>query len=271
MWNFMAIIDVVTFNGEYDLFELRYNILSPFVDEFIVVEAPTTFSGKPKPIYALEADKIFYDNFDKWDKVKIFVIDENYTEEEIKLAESSPNTIGAEHWKREFLQKESIKKALVHLKDDDIVFIGDCDEIWKPNMAKIYANLETVGPVKLKLDVYTYYLNNRSSEQFWGTIVAKYQDIKNQCLNHLRQNKSAKILTSTGWHFTSLKDDLKRKLEDSYTKETYANDWVMQHLEENVNNNKDFLGRDFEYKIDESYWPQYLKDNREKYKHLLKD
>jgi hypothetical protein len=262
------VIDVVTFNGEYDLFELRYQILKDYVDEFIIVEAPTTFSGKPKPLYSLESDKVFFDRFDQWAKVKVWIIDENYTPEEIALAESSPNTQGAEHWKREFLQKESIKKALTHLEDDDICFIGDVDEIWRPFD---FSAVNIKRPFKLDLLVYTYYLNNRSSEKFSGTLVSPYKLVKERVLNHFRTQSSYwEIIRAGGWHFTSLVNGLERKLTDSYTKETYANDWVMNNLQENVAQNKDFLGRDFTYTIDESDWPQYLKDNRNKYKHLLK-
>ena len=76
-----------------------------------------------------------------------------------------------------------------------------------------------------------------------------------------------------GWHFTSMGglERVKDKLIDTYTKDSYANDWVLDNLKENISNNKDFLGRDFKYKLDEESWPQYLKDNRDKYKHLLKN
>ncbi len=47
----MATIDVCTYNGETDLYEIRFNMLDPFVDEFIVVEANKTFSGHNKPLY----------------------------------------------------------------------------------------------------------------------------------------------------------------------------------------------------------------------------
>ena len=43
------IYDVVCYNGEKELFEIRYNILKDFVDEFIVVEFDKTFSGQLKP------------------------------------------------------------------------------------------------------------------------------------------------------------------------------------------------------------------------------
>ena len=259
------IYDIFTLNGEYDLLEIRFNVLSPFVDQFIIVEAPTTFSGKSKPLYWAERDK---ERFKEWEnKVKYHVIDENYTPGEIELAENSPNTIGAAHWKHEFLQKESIKKALTHLEDDDIVFIGDVDEIWHP---KILDNWFAVS--KLKLKVYSYWLNNRSSEEFWGTIIGCYRDVKDECLNHLRQMPHFRTETDMGWHFTSMGgvDQMRKKLNDSYTQESYNTPFVQDNLEYNMTNGLDFLGRDFKYEIDESEWPNYLKNNREKYKHLLK-
>jgi len=260
------VIDVITFNGEFDLFDIRYNILKDCVDEFIVCEATKTFSGKDKPLY-------FEQVKDKYEKVRYFVIDDFNDNQLWAMAMSSPNTMGAWHWKREFYIKESIKKALTHLQDDDIVFIGDCDEIWSDKVLR-YHLLELISPVKLKLKVYTYWLNNRSDERFWGTIVGYYGNFKNSCLNHIRSSGEEHCktdgLSEFGWHFTSLKDDLKRKLEDSYTDQTYANKWVMENLEKNIEEGKDFLGRGFTYQVDESGWPQYLRDNKEKYLHLCK-
>lgn len=253
----MAIIDATTFNGEFDIWEIRYNILKDLVDEFIVCEARTTFSGETKPLY-------FEQIKDKYPDVRYHIIDENWTEEEKLQAFASPNTVGAAHFTREFLQKESIKKALTHLQDSDTVFIGDVDEIWSPSALRL------VGPYKLKLRVYTYYLNNRSSEVFYGPIKAPYGVIKGLILNHLR-TKAPRTKNYHGWHFTSLKDGLKRKLTDSYTQESYATPTVLNSLQYNIENNQDFLGRNFTYTTDESEWPDYLKENRETYKELCKN
>lgn len=259
------IIDATTFNGEEELFEIRYNVLKDFVDEFRVIEFDKTFSGKPRT-------RLFNQN---WPKVKSYYVTEDIWSKYEELAKSSPNTQygkGAKHWIREFSQKESIKDCLTDLEDDDIVFIGDCDEIWDPE----YINEDTAELVKdvskLPLRVYSYWLNNLSSEQFWGTITGKYRHIKDQCLNHLRSN-SRKVYGYYGWHFTSMGgyEKVKNKLEDSYTRDSYANPAVMDNLYDNLDNNRDFLGRNFTYKLDESDWPQYLKDNKDKYKHLLKN
>lgn len=248
------VIDCITFNGEYDLWDLRFNILKDYVDEFIVCEASTTFSGNSKPLY-------FEKIKDQYPDVKYFVIDENYTEEEITQAENSPNTKGASHWKHEFLQKESIKKALTHLKDNDIVFIGDVDEIWDPKVIGVTG--------KLRLRVYPYYLNNLSDEVFYGPISYRYKDIKNECLNHLRSD-SMKNYHFCGWHFTSQGglDEVRRKLNDSYTAESYNTSDVQAKLEERFGK-QDYIGRGFTFTIDETDWPDYLKANKEKYAKLL--
>lgn len=256
------IIDTICYNGEKELFEIRYNILSPFVDEFIVIDFDKTFSGKAKPFYILDTKK--------YPKLKQHHIQSWWSEKKYRdLALSSPNTQygkGAEHWVREFCQKESIKDCLTHLKDDDIVFISDCDEIWNP---KIKWQNFTGSPFKLKLDVYTYYLNNKSSEEFYGTLCSKYFWIKNECLNHLRTN-AWKTNFVAGWHFTSMHHQLERKLKDSYTEEDYARPQVLNGLQDNIKNGRDFLSRDFKYEINESQWPEWLKEHRQDYLQLLK-
>lgn len=273
------IIDVITYNGEGELFDLRYNILKDYVDEFIVVEFDKTFSGKPKEQLFTSMFMLGEKVFLLYPKVKYKWITEKQYSKYKDLAESSPNTKGADHWKMEFMQKESIKDCLTHLKDDDIVFIGDCDEIWEPrNLEKKF---DKGGFTQFTLRVYTYYLNNRSSEIFNGIIVSHYEDIKNRCLNHVRSKPgqffangeleyiSYRQAEYSGWHFTSMAYRLRQKLTDSYTEESYATPEVMARLDSNIKERKDFLGRNFTYKIDESEWPQYLKDNKLKYKHLL--
>lgn len=144
------IISAFTYNGEKDILDIHLNVLKNYVDQFIICEAPTTFSGKPKPLYFKEVEHLYTDF-----PIKYYVIDEN-DPELWEMARNSPNTQGAEHWKREFVHKESIKKALTHLQDDDVVFIGDVDEIWDTDIiadGKVYLQL----PSKLKLKVFTYY------------------------------------------------------------------------------------------------------------------
>lgn len=264
----MALIDCFSYNGEKEILDIRLNVLYPYVDKFVIVEFDETFSGKKKSQHFLK------DWNNEWLKFRnkidyTFISKKVYTQYE-ELADTSPNVPqgGPAHWKQEFCQKESIGYALEGLNDDDVVFVGDVDEIWNPTRLKDIL----AYPAKLKLKVYSYYLNNRSNEQFWGTIVCQYRDIKDRCLNHLRTNMLPKTDKEFGWHFTSMGGHkaVEKKLTDSYTEDSYASPQVIDNLKENIDNNRDFLFRNFEYKIDESEWPDYLKENKDKYKSLLR-
>lgn len=263
----MAVIDVFTFNGENDILKLHLSVMNDYVDRFIIVEADKSFTGNNKPLYFFRDQRFFkpwwkkidYYAMTDWDDINIW-----------EMALQSPQTQGAHHWKREFYIKESIQKALIanNIKDDDTLFIGDVDEIIDP-----LSKFESDSPIKAKLRVYAYYLNNRSNEDFHGTLITEYKDIKGKCLNHIRSDTS---LYSTGeplgWHFTSMGgvDEVRRKLNDSYTPETYNTFEVQQLLPERLRAGTDYLGRPFIFKKDESEWPEYLKKNKNKYLSLCK-
>ena len=239
----IKIYDIFTYNGETDLLEIRLNILKDSVDQFIIVEATTTFSGLNKPLY-FQQQKERFNPF--LNKIKYFVINDYPNDQKLlRLADSSSNVPknGPEHWKREFYQKESIKKALTHLHDENICFIGDVDEIWNP---EIFIDYTKNDVFKLRQNVYVYYLNNRSNEPWAGTIVTKYKNIKNACLNHLRTKIKTKYvyLKNGGWHFTSMGgiDEVRRKLNDSYTSLSYNTTEIQNNLEKRFGKS-DYIGR----------------------------
>lgn len=268
----IKIYDIFTYNGEADILEIRLNILKDGVDQFIIVEAPTTFSGLKKPLYFQEQKERFRHFLGK---IKYFVIDDYPNDKELlKLADSSSNVPknGPEHWRREFYQKESIKKALTHLQDEDICFIGDVDEIWNPEVLIDYTKDDIF---KLKQQVYAYYLNYKSNEPWAGTLVTKYKNIKKSCLNHLRTKGKTKYfyIENGGWHFTSMGgiDEVRRKLNDSYTKDSYNTNEVQEKLEERFGK-KDYIGRSkFKFSTDEKDLPRYILDNKGKYRKLFKE
>ncbi len=250
----MATVDVCLFNGEADILDIRLNILKDHVDQFIIVEAPITFSGNLKPYYFASIEHKYAHLPIKYHRVDME--DKELWEEAAK----SPNTQGADHWKTEFFIKESIKKALNHLEDRDVVFISDCDEIWKPG--RLYKG---DGIVKLHQKMFVYYLNMRTSEDWYGTLVTKYANIKHACLNHLRTGEHFKM-DDGGWHFSSMGgiDEVRRKLNDSYTNESYNTGEVQVKLADRFGKS-DYIGRDFKFHIED---PQ-LPINIQKYANLL--
>ena len=81
----IKIYDIFTYNGEVDILEIHLNILKDVVDQFIIVEAPTTFSGLNKPLY-FQIQKECFAPF--LNKIKYFVIDDYPNDQELlKLAD----------------------------------------------------------------------------------------------------------------------------------------------------------------------------------------
>lgn len=281
------IYDCFLFHNELDLLEIRLNVLDDVVDKFVLVEATETFSGVPKPLFYRDNEE----RFKKWRHKIIHHVVVKYSDEEWAEAKASPNTGGLDHWCREFVQRENLKKPLVDCNNDDIIFLSDLDEIWDPVVISEIKN----GVYKIKQTVYTYFLNNKSNEEWAGTVGCKYHWIRDHySINYLRSAKELPLYMNytdshtgqsvtklhkdnilhfigNGWHFTSMggAKALKKKIE-SYGHQEFNDPVVLDMLEYNINHNRDFIGRGFTYTLDEGQWPTYLKENREKYKHLLK-
>ena len=257
------IYDIFTFNGEYEMLDIRIKILFKYVDYFVIVEANETFSGEPKEFY-YEKIKHKYTNiknkiiYHKINDTPFDVNDIGCNQEYLRLALSSDN-VTYEHvcWLKEFYQKEAIKDALKHLNDEDICYVSDIDEIWNYRIQ-----------VKFDEKIYKYnidycfieYLNVRTTEDwtyFTGPISTKYKNIKNSCLNHIRTYRKMKDIYSYiengGWHFNAL-GGINKKIE-SFKHPLYTLEYMK--------------GRMNGLYIDEINLPEYILINKENLKHLF--
>jgi hypothetical protein len=247
------IYDCFTFFNELDLLEIRLNILDKHVDYFVLGECEETFSGNAKPLYYLEN----IDRFSKWNHKIIHHINTKI--------ETTDSFARAHH------QKESIMDSLSNISDDDIVYYGDLDEIWKPQ------EISDDSIYKLKQNNYCYYLNNRSSEQWIGTIVGKWGSVKKDGFNYNRANPK-NFIEDGGWHFTSMggADQIRKKLE-SYDHQEYNLEWIKNTIEDRMKTGLDFLarpndwqGKPFTFWVEEENLPDYILNNRETYKEYFK-
>lgn len=258
--------DLFSFSGEYDMLEIRFNLLDKYVDKFVICESVETFSGRPKPLHWLLRDEGRNEGrFEEWEHKVIHIVS-NYGEDGgiMSLMANRPY-VDEEPFKRAFYQKESLKRALVGAEDEDVVYYGDVDEVWIPQEVD-----EKVH--KLRQIAYSYFLNNRSPEDWRGTIVTKYKNLKDGCLNDMRANPvESDILEGGGWHWTNLGgfEAVKRKLE-SYDHQECNIPWVKDGLEDRICRNVDFLGRGFQFWVDESQLPRYLINNKKRWEHLWK-
>lgn len=279
----MKVYDAFIFFNELDLLDIRLNILNDRVDYFVLVESTKTFTGHNKPLYYQENKDRFKD-FN--DKIIHFVVEDMPTNREdltnrgnvtgvdadiIRDCLTSPNVPKHEHqWLREFYQKEQIKKALMGVEDEDFVFISDLDEMWNPNIEIDY-NSDAV--YKLHQSVNPYYLNNRSSEDWYGTFATKFKNIKDESVNHLdtRNIKEYNIVENGGWHFTFQggEDAIKKKLE-AYSHQEKNTNGIRANINNNITSNRDVFGRNFRLWVDNDNIPEYVKENIDKYSHLIK-
>jgi hypothetical protein len=288
----IKIYDVFTFFNELDLLEIRLNILGPYVDYFVIVEAPVTFSGDKKPLYYQENKE----RYKQWHHKIIYYVVENIPNNEDDLRYRLHNdptlsdfdrqtiiysltskNIGKDlfHWRREFYIKEHAKKPLINLNDNDICFISDLDEIWNPELVIDYSKDDIFKPRQIP---YVYFLNNRSNESWYGwtgTIVTKYKNLRHESINHIRTHRIMKnkylFLKNGGWHFTFQGgyEGALRKLQES-NHPFYKPDQTIPNLKKMIAQNRDYQGRKIQLKIDERGLPKHLLENKEKYKKFFK-
>jgi len=226
------IYDTCYFNNELDMLEIRLNILDKHVDFFIISEARETFSGIAKPLYYFENKE----RFKKWNhKIIHHVV--TMDAKLLQMALNSPNTGSGEHyWVREFIQKESVRDVIIRLKNDDIVYISDVDEIWNPVVMKPVF-IEDNKVYKPKQLPYLYYLNQRTDEDWlgWtGTTVCKALVVKKGIINHIRTDDLQEyvVVENGGWHFNSLGG--KQQKIDSFKHPVYYDQNVWDKREINM-------------------------------------
>ncbi len=290
----MKIFDCTTYFEEDMMMDLRFNILDPFVDKFVVCEARFTHSGNEKNI---NFNKKNYPKFE--DKIIHLVLDTDPVEKNIKsqknlhwLRQSSINRIEA--------QRNYISKALAEADQNDYIIYSDNDEI--PNLSEVNFKKNKMKILIFKQKLFYYKFNLAYPRVDWfGTKACKLKDlkniswlrnIKNKKYNFFRLDtlfsdmkyKNLKIINNGGWHFTNLKTPeklLKKYLNDEMHSEFELENTNLKEIEYKIKNkfiNYDHLidtkssnekkqNNRFDLtKVDLNVLPNYIKDNLEKYK-----
>jgi hypothetical protein len=180
-----VIVDCFTFFNELDILELRLSILEDVVDRFVLCEAPFTFRGQPKPlIYAQNKAR-----FARWnDRIVHLVYD------------PAPD---ANPWKNEWGQRAHLTSALADVSPDDLVLIGDVDEIPAPEHAGRRPEAGRVLAHRHLLSV--GYVNRVVPERWIGTKAIKRGDLGDRTLNDIRTLPfGAFDIVDTGWHLSAI-------------------------------------------------------------------
>jgi beta-1,4-mannosyl-glycoprotein beta-1,4-N-acetylglucosaminyltransferase len=248
------------YSGEEEILDLRLNILTEHVDLFVIGEAELTFSGKAKPLY-FEQNAAKFKPF--LHKIRYWVVENYYDPKILKYMQQQYDLANTAYpFLMAFYQKESLQLAFDDAKDTDTIYYGDCDEIWTPQELQ-------EEPYKLEQLSYSMYLNNRTTEPWKGTAIASYATVKDYGLNQIRQ-KTTNYHPNGGWHFSNQGglEQIRRKLKSYDHQEVNTVD-THAMLEERYRAGTDFLGRNIQNWQEESHWPPYLTENRDKYSNLL--
>jgi len=265
------IYDCFTFRDELDILEIRLNVLNDVVDKFVICEADKTFTNQPKPYIFLQN----IDRFSKWiDKISYLPI--TLEDEGLDFSKNdSSYTPTSAAWQFEYQQRSALIYGLNEAQPNDLILMGDLDEIPNPLDIKDYG-----FPVVYAMDFFYYFVNNKSigprdktwlgTAQINGSYLSKLEN-----LQELRNIKNNFHPIKSGWHLSYMggKELIQTKIKSfshtEYNQEKYYSD-------ENINNSlltgKDIFGREgmnFEIINLSSYYPQNVIDTFKNYPSLI--
>ena len=290
----MRVFDTTTFFEEKLMMDLRFNILDPFVDKFIVCEATFSHSGKKKEI---KFDKKDFPKFE--DKIVHIIINEDPVEKTYNQNDNS-NFLRQNSIKRIETQRNYIGKALEDADKNDYIIYSDNDEI--PDLSKIDFKSNKAKIILFKQKLFYYKFNLAYAKIDWfGSKSCKLKDLKNiSWLRNIKNRKynlfrldtlfskmkytNLKIIEDGGWHFTNLKtpEELLRKYlnDEMHSEFELKNDDLKaieykiknkfinyDHLLDTKSSNEKKQNNRFDLtKVNLDILPNYILNNLEKYK-----
>jgi len=145
------IYDAISFNGEWDMLEIRIKTLARVVDMFILVESNLTFSGRSKPMYLQDASW-FLPSYKK----------------QLRILSATLNAT-AKSWKNEDVTRDSVRSGLFDADANDWIIISDVDEIPRPELV---SQLQIMDEVSVGFPCHSFYYNFRWGNGDFGKPVA---------------------------------------------------------------------------------------------------
>jgi len=256
------------------MLDLRLNILSKYVDKFIIAEATRDHSGKEKKL------NFNYKNFSKFeDKIKYLIIDDIPLNVKSKKKNWTPNHL------RDQYQRNSLLEGFKNCSEDDLIMISDIDEIPDP---------KKISEFKIKNKYACFLQKNFQSklnllnitDKYWmGTKICKKKYLKSpQWLRNIKTKKrpfwkiykpkEPQLILDGGWHFSFLKkpEDIAIKIKAYSHQEFYKDEFIdINKIGTRIKNEKDLFDRNIQYKkieVDNSF-PEYIFNNKTKLKEWI--
>ena len=278
----IMVYDCIPFFNELDILNLRFHIMDPLVDKFIIEEATVTFSGEPKEL-CFEKNKELFREF--LPKIEYIVVDNSPVDTTTHL--------------RDKFQKNALEKGLVNATDEDVIILSDVDEIPNPKVLKeIIENFDPDKIYHLAQRMFYCYLNMEEvsgnllsitgefpgvERRLWlGTKVFSRRSIPADGIIQLREASTtaseAVRVADGGWHFGYMgsrqESDVSKRIGTKVVAaahQEYNNQDTLAEAKDRLILGQDMFGRDARFKrveIDDSY-PKYLLEHLEEYDYLI--
>jgi len=249
----MRYFDTFSFFNEIDLLWLRVNELKELNPIHVLVEATSTHTGDPKPLY-FEQNKERFKDFN----IRHIVVHD------------MPNDGDA--WHNEKHQRDCSLLGLYDAEDDDVVGVFDLDEIPRPSSVKLYK--PEMGVVGVKMDKHSFYINCIEGYQQWevGRLLT-FEMLKKTTPSIIRNNGFETVMCDAGWHISFL-GGYEKVVEKFYA---YAHTEtvtapLMESLKRRVETGQSLWGNDYWRFVDiDETFPKYLQEHQEEFKHLIKE
>lgn len=177
------VFDCFTFSEETLLVQKRIEYLADLVDYFVIVESSISFQGTHRN---LRFPSVIENLTVHADKIRYITVHE------------FPD---GDAWVRENYQRNAIQLGLQDALDDDIIIVGDADEI--PSRAAVSAirrgGLD--GPAALEMR-FSFYHVNMCSEKWWHAKAASFGHLTTP--QALRDQRGLPVISDAGWHISYL-------------------------------------------------------------------
>jgi beta-1,4-mannosyl-glycoprotein beta-1,4-N-acetylglucosaminyltransferase len=274
------VFDCFTFFNELDLLEFRLRLLSGVVDKFVICESNLTFSGNTKP-YNFQDNR---ERFKDWEDKIIYLPIEQDKEGMAfeKVTSYSPNN---GPFLLEYQQRNALIYAAELMKDGDLVFIGDLDEIPDPRAVTALKQSGIIinginNSVSFSMLFHYYYMNCQMEgyDRIWNGTVACFADyFKEKGPQYFRDHRNHFTkLPNAGYHFSYLggPEKVKTKIESfAHTEFNRPDITSDDNIINAINNGQDIFKRNgVSYKVVSlSHYPEPIRSLMLEYPQFIKD
>jgi hypothetical protein len=281
------ILDTIMFVGyanEVDILEFRLEEYYDIVDNFLIIEGTHTFQGDEKPLHFKDVFSK-QDRFKKYmDKVEMVTFNSLAKGEESKIpSDFKPNYSDLISSWNDHNQRRLITDVCIDwgLQKDDIVIIGDCDEIYdKQYLPKL---LESTLPCAGYVYWSFYYINVYKKDPWGGAFIMNFDpnfDLENT--RHGRDHNRINFPYGDnppfiGWHLSWLgnAEQLATKILSGGHTEINYHAYNLNLLKEKISNLEWFetrgenspVSRDNDFVVGNNLLPPFFKQDR--FKHLF--